>query len=143
MSTYPYDLDYLVNRIYEHSKPIKKVGKSTFHIIPPSISNTANKKKTMISNFPIICTNLNRTINELMEFFKDELQTCANLTIDNYLVLRGFFRESHIQTILAKYVKTYVICHICKSGHTEISKKDKLTFVSCVDCLSQRPVSSN
>lgn len=137
-STY-YDYEFLLNRIYENPKLGLKTTHE-YHILTPEVTRTLNRKKLQISNFVEICQHFNRTFDELKNFLTAELKTSGSLTNENKLILRGNLTENKIQNLLIKYANEYVICKECKSHDTKIVKRDRITYLSCQHCLSEKAI---
>ncbi len=136
-----YSFNTLLDRVYSQIKePDKKDLKHEYKILPPIVSNTKNKKVTRVINFPLICDQFRRTYTDVMNYFLAELLTDGSLDANNSLVLKGFFKENAIQSLLVKYAKNYVICKECKGASTDLIKKERLLFLSCNLCLSQRTI---
>lgn len=135
----PYNYEFLVNRVYDNlpNKGIQEKNHE-YKLVTPEVTRTLNRKKTQISNFPEVCQHFNRSHDELLKFFTSETKKGGSLTGENKLILEGNYTEKNIQTLLVKYANKYVICSQCKSHRTKLVKKDRLLFLSCSNCLSER-----
>lgn len=91
------------------------------------------KNRTIITNFKEIAEKLNRSLEELARFFYKELAIAGVLDNDK-LVLFGRFGFERINMALKYYIKKYVICPICFSIDTIITKEKKNIFLKCLAC---------
>lgn len=113
--------------------------------MPPintSHENT-NGGTTIITNFDIIAKSIYRDVNVLEQYFKKHLS--ANVRVDpkKGLMIRKTISKEDLQSILTKYINTYVLCGSCGNPETEFvnqaektkskQSKAKVTF-SCKAC---------
>ncbi|MES1904628.1 MAG: translation initiation factor eIF-2 beta subunit [Paramarteilia canceri] len=108
--------------------------------IAPPMCQRFGKKKSIYGNFTPNCNSLNRDPSHVQEFIANELSTTANLKSGGQLVLQGIYDGKHLQQALKKYVKNFVRCNVCESTNTSLSKGNRMTFLVCTDCKSQRTV---
>jgi Translation initiation factor 2, beta subunit (eIF-2beta)/eIF-5 N-terminal domain len=99
-------------------------------------------KKTIFDNFLEISKQIKRTPKHLLLFLLTELGTSGSIDVNNRLIIRGRFQPKHIESILRKYVKEYVTCHICHSTETELQKDLRLVFLTCSKCRSRCSVAN-
>lgn len=111
-------------------------------IIPsPKIARDGSKK-TIFTNFELICTKLERNGEHLINFISTELGTTASVQEGGRLVLKGRFQPKGIENVLKNYIREYVLCDSCNSPKT-ILKKDistRLIFLRCFYCGAWRSV---
>jgi len=99
-------------------------------------------KKTMWINFKKNCYEINRPIDSLKKFIEDEYSVKTSINSKDEIIING--RYSHlIETTFKKYIKNFVICHICKSINTKIlhDKNLRLDYLLCNNCNSQKFIS--
>ncbi|KAJ0940213.1 putative translation initiation factor IF2/IF5 [Helianthus annuus] len=99
-------------------------------------------KKTVFVNLVDICKMMRRQPEHVITFLLAELGTSGSLDGQQRLVVKGRFAPKSFQGILRRYMNDYVICNSCKGRDTRIEKdKDnRLTFLNCDECGSQRSV---
>lgn len=130
-----YNTKFLLDRLYielgDHLNSNKKLS-----IDKPEIASA--NKKTYINNFKIICSRINRSIDEVKNYFDKELNTPTSINQDGALVITGIFKQNGIIKVLGNYIKEYVTCKECFSCDTEIIKENRITFLKCNKCLSKK-----
>ncbi|XP_021993033.1 eukaryotic translation initiation factor 2 subunit beta [Helianthus annuus] len=99
-------------------------------------------KKTVFVNLVDICKMMRRQPEHVMTFLLAELGTSGSLDGQQRLVVKGRFAPKSFQGILRRYMNDYVICNSCKGRDTRIEKdkENRLTFLNCDECGSQRSV---
>ena len=102
------------------------------HIPSPIISNRS--RSTIFTNFSKICYSIKRDPKHVMQFIMSELQTTASQKDDGQLLCKGRFTSPQIQTILRKYVRTYVECKTCHCIDTKLSKVGNIYYINCNKC---------
>ncbi|KAM0063163.1 putative translation initiation factor IF2/IF5 [Helianthus debilis subsp. tardiflorus] len=85
---------------------------------------------------------MRRQPEHVMTFLLAELGTSGSLDGQQRLVVKGRFAPKSFQGILRRYMNDYVICNSCKGRDTRIEKdkENRLTFLNCDECGSQRSV---
>ena len=66
---------------------------------PPQVVK-AGAKKTAFVNFVEICQMLHRQPHHLLAFLLAELQTTGSINASNQLLIKGKFKQNHIENIL-------------------------------------------
>ncbi len=130
------DYKIMLNRIYKLLEQHKtSIIKQKFVIPPPQIYQIA--RKSIWTNFHKISKILQRDINHINSFLIIELRTNCFMN-DNNLVIYGKYFQKHIESILKKYIKEYVICSNCKNFNTFLitNNKNKLHMLKCISCDS-------
>ena len=135
-----YSLDFMIERAYDELKQREK-KRTTF--IQPEIKN--HNRKTYIINFKIFCEKINRSPEFVSRFLTKELniQTSYNPLDVNELKIDTILKHSNIQTALTTLIKTYVVCLNCKSGNTDIKKVNRINYLICKDCNSEKSIIIN
>ncbi|KAK7816787.1 eukaryotic translation initiation factor 2 subunit beta, partial [Quercus suber] len=106
---------------------------------PPQVLREGTKK-TVFVNFMDLCRTMHRPHEHVMAFLLAELGTSGSTDGQNRLVVKGRFAPKNFEGILRRYVNEYVICLGCKSPDTILSKENRLFFVRCEKCRSNRSV---
>ena len=96
-------------------------------------------KTTIVRNLGEVLDKLNRAQDHLVPILLRELGTAGSYE-GGRLVLQGKLSADQVQTRLAKYVETYVICGECGRPDTHLVKEDRTTIVKCDACGAHRPV---
>jgi len=113
---------------------------ATIFLKPPIVGREG--KKTLWFNFGEICALLHRKPEHMMAFVFAELGTSGSIDASQRLVIRGKYMPKHMETIIKKYIKEYVVCNTCNKLNTTLFKENRLTFVVCSECASRRSVSA-
>ncbi|CAF1740188.1 hypothetical protein HID58_086679 [Brassica napus] len=106
---------------------------------PPQVLREGTKK-TVFVNFMDLCKTMHRQPDHVMAFLLSELGTSGSLDGQQRLVVKGRFAPKSFEANLRKYVNNYVICHGCKSPDTNLTKENRLFFMRCEQCGSERSV---
>ena len=136
-----YNLEELLNRVYENlyeNNPTNKENK--LKMVMPIVVN--KNRKTFIQNFKLICDRISRDKYEVKKFIDDELrcEIKSSLNDNDVMIINGFFRTNNIKKVLTNYIKTFVLCRECKSKNTELVKEDRILFIKCNTCKSQKSI---
>ena len=78
-----------------------------------------------------------------MEESFDELKIMGDNNLDDETTRLKFnitYKSSQIINCITNYMKEYVLCGLCKSGNTEILKIERITYISCDSCKSQKAI---
>jgi translation initiation factor 2 subunit 2 len=104
--------------------------------------NTVGTKKTLWVNYDEICQMMHRSPDHVFQFMMAELGTEGSIDGNKRLVIRGKFIPKYIESLLRKYIMEYVVCPMCRSFNTDLSRDpaSRLFFVACNDCGSSRSV---
>ncbi|KAI3883719.1 hypothetical protein MKW92_001231 [Papaver armeniacum] len=130
------------DRDYEHEEVLGRV----FHILRennPELAGDMYKpapKKTVLVNFMDFCKTMCRQLEHVMTFLLAEMGTSGSLDGQQRLVVKGSFSLMNFEGILQRYHNEYVICNGCKIPNTIISKENRLFFLVCEKCGSERSV---
>jgi translation initiation factor 2 subunit 2 len=107
--------------------------------IPPPVVNRRGKK-TMLSNFTLICEKLKRTPDHVKQYICSEESMEASIDGEGALVLSGRVTASVVERLIRAYVNTYVKCAVCGSKETQLEKNNRLLFLKCSSCTASRSV---
>jgi translation initiation factor 2 subunit 2 len=127
-----YSIDTMIKRAYVE---LNQREKKKVSFIQPEIKN--HNRKSYIINFKDFCIKLNRSQELVNKYLVKELncQTSFNSNdINETLKIDGLFKQNIIQSILTRFIKTYIICNNCKSGNTIINKVSRINYIICSDC---------
>ena len=141
--------EQLINRAYDKLNVIyKKEQKQKKAFVKPEIIN--HNRKSYITNFIKFCNSINRDTELVRKFISKDMNTETSLISennldDNYdevtgLKFNALFKTSLIMNCITNFMKTYVLCELCKSGNTEIKKIERITYILCDNCKSQKAI---
>ncbi len=134
-----YSLNYLVDRAYEKlNENDRFANKSKMILEKPNV--TFANKKTTVGNFRSICNKIKRKELDVKNFFDSELSAKTSIDGSGALIACGRFRQDGIHKILVRYIKEFVICKECTSPNTEITKENRITYLACNQCLSNKAI---
>eukprot|EP00657_Telonema_sp_P-1_P012732 TRINITY_DN9486_c0_g1_i1.p1 TRINITY_DN9486_c0_g1~~TRINITY_DN9486_c0_g1_i1.p1 ORF type:complete len:194 (+),score=55.61 TRINITY_DN9486_c0_g1_i1:33-614(+) len=116
-------------------------GRKAFRMKPPQVFREGTKKVVLV-NFPEICTQMNRQPEHVLAFMLAELGTSGSLDAASRVTFKGRFQPKHIESIVRQYLKEYVLCKLCKSPATVLTKDSntRLYFMKCDTCNASRSV---
>jgi len=138
----PYLYEELMNRVYgiiESKNPAGIGGPQKLTMRPPSLARVGTKK-ICYTNFRETANALKRKEEHLMCFIFAELGTTGNQDANGQLVLKGKFNAKSMEKVLRQYIKDFVRCKTCMSPETTLNKRDRLYFLKCDKCQSERSV---
>ena len=142
---YPYVrmLQRVIHRLRERDVEAGGIEETSVQIVAPQLQRDG-PRKTVFVNFHDVCTSMTRTEENVMDFLTKELSTMGNLDSNQCLVLKGNYRDTHIEKALRKYAEEFVVCHACSSGQTSLSRDptSRLYELKCKKCDAARNVSS-
>lgn len=139
-----YSYQELLGRVFKtlrSQNPALSGEKKKFTMVPPQVARDGSKK-TVFANVVDICKRMRRQPEHVIAFLFAELGTIGSVDGTQRLVIRGRFQPKQIENVLRRYITEYVICKTCKRPETLLSKKDRIFFVTCEKCGSQRSVSA-
>jgi translation initiation factor 2 subunit 2 len=130
-----YIYDDLLNRVYDllHANDPDRQNKAAFHPPTPKLMRVGTKK-TVWTNFNDVCLAMHRSMEHVFQFMMAELGTEGSIDASNRVVIKGKFIPRYIESLLRKYISTYVICQMCRSFDTKLKRDptSRLHFVECV-----------
>jgi translation initiation factor 2 subunit 3 len=105
-------------------------------------------KHTVIANWPSLHAAL--TVDgvggdptyaaHLQEFMNADLSTSSSVNADGQLILKGFWREDDVRSLLRRYVATYKRCLQCRGYNTGLLTVDGVIKVRCARCRTDNAV---
>jgi translation initiation factor 2 subunit 2 len=125
-NTYNTLLDRALQKI-----PKKDRGSVRFELPHPITHRVGNK--TIIINFVDITSKLNRDPRHILKFMSREMATAGSLE-DTRAIFQGKFSELTVNRLITIYTNRYVVCPICKSPDSRVSKEGKFNFLICEAC---------
>jgi translation initiation factor 2 subunit 3 len=78
----------------------------------------------------------------LQDFLERDLSTTSSVNADGQLILRGFWREEDLRSLLRRYVATYKRCLQCRGYNTGLVTVDGVVKVRCARCRTDNAVAS-
>ena len=137
-------IDELINRAYWQLKTEFSHQEKKVFVKPEIISHN---RRTYITNFIKYCESIEREPETVKKFLEKDMGTSSSIVSENSLATEKSglkfsttFRQQVVMTSITNYMKIYVLCKICRSGCTEIIKKDKILFVCCRNCKADNAV---
>lgn len=133
------EADYLalLDRAFnELPQKVKKVGSQVLPALV--IFNVGNS--TVIKNFREYCDRIRRDEKIVMKYLLKELGAPGSINENGQLVIQGKFSSSVINSLMDRFLRTYVQCSTCKSYDTILKKEGKVWYVVCLACGAQTPV---
>jgi translation initiation factor 2 beta subunit (eIF-2beta)/eIF-5 len=123
---------YLLEDIYDTlGKNSNLFGNSEIKVAKPEARFDVTKK-TIWSNFRLICKELKSTETHVSDFFAKEYTTTLSINQEGHLLIKGRYSDIIIGSTLKKYIKTFLQCAACKSINTSVERKpNKLTYLVC------------
>ncbi|KAM7527571.1 hypothetical protein LguiB_030981 [Lonicera macranthoides] len=137
-----YEYDELLGRVFNilrENNPELAGDRRRTVMRPPQVLREGTKK-TVFVNFMDLCKSMHRVPEHVMTFLLAELGTSGSLDGQQRLVVKGRFAPKNFEGILRRYINEYVICNGCKSPDTILSKENRLFFLRCEKCGSNRSV---
>lgn len=142
------DRDYtyaeLLHRIFRtlrQQNPALSGEKKKYTMVPPVVQRDGSKK-TMFANVIEICKRMHRQPDHVIQYLFTELGTTGSVDGSQRLVIRGRFQPKQIENVLRRYIIEYVTCKTCRSPNTLLTKENRIFFMTCEACGSQRSVSA-
>lgn len=139
------DLDLHTSELstYEDLKANIKFKNNTttsIRIDPPVVKKV--NRDSVFTNYTGFINKINESAQDInydnyfLEFLKDEISTTCDLSKDG-VVMRGNFRNKHIQTIIIKFFNKYKKCETCNSYESYLLKHNRHLYKKCLDCNSE------
>lgn len=133
MSEYPYTYDDLLYRLHL----AKSTDDNYKKINLPPIKVTRKNRVSIIANFMVYTEKLNRSKEQISDFFKEETSCPNSVNNQGQLIIQGNLNEIKCESIMRNYIKEFVMCKQCKGLDTHMVKEDGLTFLECHLCLAK------
>lgn len=113
-------------------------SRSLFEI--PRISVSIIGGRTIVGNFMSVVEYLNRDVKHVVSFLSKEIGAAGYVEGDK-LILHGRYDSSAINNALLKYARKYVICPICNSKDTYLTKERRVLLLVCTACGAKSSIS--
>jgi translation initiation factor 2 subunit 2 len=107
----------------------------------PKVEGKYEGKKTILTNFNQILSQIRRPQEHFQKFLSKELATPAFIEGERLLLNKKVSREKVDQKI-EEYIKEFVQCKECKKPDTEIIKdtEHRMEFLHCLACGAKHAV---
>lgn len=137
MGVKDYSYEWMLDRVYA-KVPVRLGAGERF--VPPKAQVVYIPGKTIVKNFADIADKLRREPRILMRYLLKELAAPGNIDESGALIIHAKFSSSAINTLLSRFIKTYVICPNCGRPDTILKKKGKVWILVCEACGAEQPV---
>lgn len=140
-TTDEYSYNMLLARAYSTMKKnhVTYNKEETIRIkVPPPSVGKIGPRKTIWLNFNATCAILKRNPDNVMKYVLSELGTTGNLNSNNEFIINERVQINRIEKIICSYISDYVICKNCKTYDTRIERRNKIDFLVCKACNSER-----
>ena len=132
------EYEKLLDEAYKKVKQVAGTG-ARFEI--PKVDGHFEGKKTILTNFFQIVSELRREPEHVQKFLLKELASSGHKEGDRLVLNKKVSREK-INSKIEQYAKEFVICKECGKPDTELKKEDRLNFVHCLACGAKHSVRS-
>lgn len=122
-----YDLEFLLDR----ADTLFSTKKTK--TIVPNLDYQKHNRKTYIKNLTAIAAKLNRTPEDIRQYFSHQLRAAASIKEDGSLKIDKIFYPNDLNPIYRNYIKS-LQCAGCKSINTHEVKESRLSYLECNDC---------
>ncbi len=129
------DYEKLLDEAYSKVKKIETTER--FEI--PKVDSMIEGTKTLVFNFPQICSLISRDCQHVSKFLSKELATQIIVEKERTIFNRKL-SATQINEKIEEYVNEFVICPQCKKPDTELIKDREFIFLHCLACGAKRPV---
>merc|ERR1712000_132420 len=139
-----YTYDELVDRVFDilaADRPDLASGRKKHQMKPPKVAREGTKKTVWI-NFPEMCRSMKRPADHVQSYVFAELGTTGSIDGGGRMIIKGRFQPKQIENVVRHYISEYVTCRTCRSPDTRLQKENRLYFLRCDTCNSQRTVST-
>jgi translation initiation factor 2 subunit 2 len=131
-----FNYEEMLNNAYENL-PEKEKTEVRFEL--PRLVVFYEGNKTIIANFTTLADKLRRKKEHIAKFLSRELASPTILDGERLIVQRKVM-QSLINKKVDEYVKTYVLCPICKRPDTKIVEEGGVKIMVCEACGAKNPV---
>ena len=105
----------------------------------PTLQSIIAGNRTIIRNLRQVAEALNRKPEHLLRFLSKELATAGGFE-GEMAVFQGRFSHETLGKALNVYVRDCVICPVCGSPDTRVTREERLRFLLCDACGAKSPV---
>jgi len=151
-----YTYQEMLTRLYEIvENKCPTLGVTKKQVLKPPQTVRVGSKKVAWVNFAEMCQMIKRPPDHVVSFVLAEFGTEGSVAgsataradgagADGQFILKGRYLPKHLESVLRKYIKDYVTCHMCKGADTELDKDSstRLWIVKCNVCGADRTASS-
>ncbi|MEX0920726.1 MAG: translation initiation factor IF-2 subunit beta [Candidatus Pacearchaeota archaeon] len=123
----------------EAYKKVKKTNSSGERFKTPKIEGHFEGKKTILTNFFQIASDLRRNPDHFQKFMLKELAASGQKEGDRLILNRKILRDN-LDKKVSEYTKEFVLCKECKKPDTELVKEGKVNILRCLACGAKHPV---
>ncbi len=95
-------------------------------------------KRTIIQNFKEVCQKLNRDPSHVARFFLKELAVPGNIEGEAFTIYAERSPRT-LETVYERYIKFYVVCPVCNSIDTYLTKEGRIYVLHCTACGATTP----
>ncbi|KNA11220.1 hypothetical protein SOVF_137190 [Spinacia oleracea] len=137
-----YEYKELLQRVFSlllENNPQRAEDKRRSVLRPPQILPEGTTR-TVLVNIMDLCKTMHRQPEQLINFLLIGLGTSGTLDDENKLILRGRFAPKSLENLLQEYINENVLCNICRTPDTILSKENNIVLLQCELCGSERPV---
>ena len=134
------DYERLLKRLQGQLKNTSRKEASRLELPSPQIIWVG--QRTIFRNFIEFPKALRRDPEKLLLYLNKELASAGYIAGERVIFL-GRKEPSSFATLIDRYVKEYVICHVCGSTDTRTEKNKKLGFLLCEACGARSSVKGN
>lgn len=140
-----YGYEELLHRVYSilnENNPELNGDKRRIVMKPPQVLQEGTGR-TLFVNFKDICDIVRRQPDHLVAFLLAEIGTSGYLDRQQRLVFRGRYTPKNVEAIIRRYIDEYVLCSVCRSPDTILSKDRNLFTLGCNLCGFEQSLASN
>ena len=152
-----FDYNTLLNNIDSKiaDRNVKISANTLFGNIIIASDNKSMRNKTLYTTFDGLCNTLTTCpkskvlksnkitkhnlidISILFQKFIDiELSTQSSVNKDNILIIRGTYTNNQLRSLIAKFIKQFIVCKHCNCTRVFLFKKNRRTCQYCNTCRS-------
>jgi len=121
---------------------IKKTDSTGERFEIPKVEGHFEGKKTIITNFLQIASQLRRAPEHIQKYLLKEVASYGEMAGER-LILNKNVPSTRINEKIEQYAKEFVICKECKKPDTEILKDGRISFLHCQACGAKHPITVN
>lgn len=132
--------------IYDYKSLLERARKQLPEVVfekkrfeMPQVEIFIEGRRTIVQNWGEILSRLNREGKHLIRFMNRELAT-AGTEGGGRVIFAGVFNKKILESVLEKYVETYVKCRECEKPDTKLEKEGRLPFLQCEACGARHSV---
>ncbi len=134
-----YDYEFLLDRLY--SKLTVRTSKSSRFELP-QLQTERVGRRTLIKNFRQLANSMRREPKILLTYLMKEIGTSGSYEEESGIaILHARVTSSALNSLIHRFVKTYVICPTCGAPDTKLEYKKKEAWILvCEACGAEQPV---